>query len=92
MRTIRIVSDGVLIEVYDTIKESLEDATQYLKDLMKNDKVVTLIGENSSAILRPSSISAINIFDVIEDTPSGAENMKQPIKNQEQNTDEICDI
>ena len=97
MRTIRIVSDGVLIEIYDDVKESLEEATEYLTQVMKTDTVVTLVGKNSSVIVRPSSVSAISIFDSPEDDRSTQmlQKMDEPAENGEQKTetiDEICDI
>lgn len=97
MRTIRIVSDGVLIEIYDDVKESLEEATEYLTQVMKTDTVVTLVGKNSSVIVRPSSVSAISIFDSPEDDRSNQmlQKVDEAAENGEQKTetiDEICDI
>lgn len=97
MRTIRIVSNGVPIEIYDDVKESLEEATEYLTQVMKTDTVVTLVGKNSSVIVRPSSVSAISIFDgPEEDRPThGFKMAAEAVENGEQKTetvDEICDI
>jgi hypothetical protein len=97
MRTIRIVSDGVPIEIYDDIKQSLEEATEYITQVMKTDTVVTLVGKNSSAIVRPSSVSAISIFDSpVEEHPTRMlQKMDEAGENGEQKTetvDEICDL
>jgi hypothetical protein len=97
MRTIRIVSDGVPIEIYDDVKESLEEATEYLTQVMKTDTVVTLVGKNSSVIVRPSSVSAISIFDTSDDSPPSRtiQKMDESVENAEQKTetvDEICDL
>jgi hypothetical protein len=93
MRTIRIVSDGVPIEIYDDVKESLEEATEYLTQVMKTDTVVTLVGKNSSVIVRPSSVSAISIFDTL--VSDDGQKMDESVENAEQKTetvDEICDL
>ena len=88
MRIIRIISDGMPIEVYDEPDTSLEEATQYVTNLLKGDKIVELIGKHSSAIIRPSSVSAINIIDEpIEDQK--AQLQKEPNKKQEQNNENV---
>lgn len=63
MRIIRIIADGVPIEVVDKIDEDIETATKKLVALIDGEKIISLIGKNSSAIIRPSSISGINIID-----------------------------
>lgn len=90
MRIIRIVTDGIPIEVIDDMKIPLEDATKELTDMLKNETVMMLIGKDSSAIIRPSSVSGINIIDRPDQT-SGVE-MQKFEENEEQNNDIICDI
>jgi len=85
MRIITIISDGVPITVHDDTKKSLEEATNLVKDLMENEKIMTVIGENSSAVVRPSSISAINIVD----TPDIEKACGEPERNQEQKTEHV---
>jgi len=87
MRIIKIISNGNLVEVMDDIDTSLDEVTNYLKDIMESDKIVTLIGKNSSAIIRPSSVTAINIFDQVEEDEM--RNQAQPMKNVEQNNEHI---
>ena len=65
MRTIRIVADGIPVDVYDDADKPLDETTQELTQMMKNDTVMILVGKNSSAIVRPSSVSAINIIDTV---------------------------
>lgn len=90
MRMIRIISDGVPVDVYDDMDKSLEEATKYVQDIMKNDKVVTLIGKNSSAVVRPSSVSAINIIDTPERPKKELQQMEaKPSKNEEQKNEHI---
>jgi uncharacterized phosphosugar-binding protein len=48
MRIIRIVAEGVLNEIFDTQEKSLEEATKDITKMMKSDKVVTILGLNSS--------------------------------------------
>ena len=93
MRTIRIVSDGIPIEVYDDADKPLDEATKELTTMMKNETVMLLIGKNSSAIVRPSSVSAINIIDTPtqEGLPREAQLMGEIEKNEEQNIDMIVD-
>lgn len=86
MRIIKIISDGVPIEVDDDDDKSLEDATKYLRGMMENDKVVTLIGKSSAAIVRPSSISGIGIHDTIDKT---SEKPNKVIKNKEQKNEHV---
>lgn len=95
MRIIRIVSEGVVSEIYDTDEESLEKATERITKMMKSDKVVTILGKNSSIVVRPSKVSAVTILDddgmKFRTTADGTE----PIQNQEQKIetiDEITDI
>lgn len=92
MRIIRIISDGVPIDVHDDIDRSLEEATKYVTDLMMSDKIVTLIGINSSATVRPSSISGINIIDTPGDRPKQElQRMvaEQPSENEEQKNEHV---
>lgn len=91
MRTIRIVSDGIPVEVHDDIDKPLDEATKELTTMMKNETVMLLIGKNSSAIVRPSSVSAINIIDTPDQGPQGVEKMKEVEENEEQNIDMIVD-
>jgi hypothetical protein len=88
MRIIRIISDGNPIDVYDDIDTSIEEATKYVTDLMMSDKIVTLIGINSSVTVRPSSVSGINIIDTPEDRPR-QELVKQSSKNKEQKNEHV---
>jgi len=89
VRIIKIISDGHSIEVTDDIDRSLEEASTYALVLMQSDKVVTLIGKYSSAIVRPSSISAINIIDVPEEKNTDHQKMIEPKKKPEQNNEHI---
>ncbi len=91
MRTIRIVSDGIPVEVYDDIDKSLEEATKELTTMMKNETVMLLLGKNSSAIVRPSSVSAINIIDTPDQGPQELQKIEEIEKNEEQNIDMIVD-
>ncbi len=96
MRIFRIISDGVPVEVHDDIEGSIEDATKKLTTMMKNETVMILVGKNSSAIVRPSSISAINIIDRPTQESVGVKEMQkipeETGENEEQNIDMICDI
>jgi hypothetical protein len=104
MRIITIqINNGALMQIDDNIDETLEDATKKLTEMLKNDKIMMLIGKNSSAIVRPSSISGINIVDHQIPDPSLEQDGKQQIKtesddptkiiqNEEQNIDRICDV
>jgi hypothetical protein len=91
MRIIRIISDGVPIDVYDDIDRPIEEATKYVTDLMMSDKIVTLIGINSSASIRPSSISGINIIDTPGYRPKQElqQMVKQSSKNKEQKNEHV---
>lgn len=90
MRIIKIISDGVLIEVDDDDDKSLEDATKYLRGMMENDKVVTLIGKSSAAIVRPSSISGISICDILDAIPDKSEKTNtRVVKNKEQKNEHV---
>ena len=84
MRIIRIVAEGVLNEIYDETNESLEDATKNITKMMKSDKVVTILGKNSSIVIRPSTVY----------TTTGREEMvaKQPIEKPEQKDDIVDEI
>jgi len=99
MRKIRIVSEGVVSEIYDTDDEPLEEVTKNLTKMMDSDKVVTIIGKNSSIVVRPSKVSAASVFDdnhrKFETTSDGIKILDEPIENQEQKVetvDEITDI
>lgn len=92
MRTIRIVADGNPIDVYDDADKPLDETTKELTQMMKNETVMILVGKNSSAIVRPSTISAINIIDTpVEEIPQEVQRMKETGENGEQNIDMIVD-
>lgn len=95
MRIIRIVSEGVVSEIYDTDEESLEKATERITRMMKSDKVVTILGKNSSIVVRPSKVSAVTILDddgmkfrTMADGIDSIQNQEQKIET----VDEITDI
>jgi len=96
MRIIRIVSEGVVSEIYDTDEESLEKATKRITKMMESDKIVTLLGKNSSIVVRPSRVSAVSIFDNNEHKFKTTSDDIESIQNQEQKVetavDEITDI
>jgi len=95
MRIIRIIADGVPIEVVDDIDQDIEEATKQLLSLVKGEEIISLIGKNSSAIVRPSSISGINIIDRVEPSQEAMQfqqKVKEYQENEEQNTDMICDV
>lgn len=94
MRVIRIISDGVSMDVYDDEhKKSLEEVSKELRKMMTSDTVITLIGTNSSILVRPSSISGINVFDSIEIATLMKKQIQQPELHEkvEQNIDMIVD-
>jgi ribosomal protein L14E/L6E/L27E len=94
MRIIRIVADGVPVDVYDEADTDIEEATKKLFEMVKGDKIISVIGKNSSAIVRPSSVSAINIIDdpnQQRDTKR-FQQMKETDEKEEQNIDMICDV
>lgn len=94
MRVIRIISDGVSMDVYDDDhKKSLEEVSKELRKMMTSDTVITLIGTNSSILVRPSSISGINVFDSIEIATLMKKQIQQPELHEkvEQNIDMIVD-
>lgn len=92
MRTIRIVADGIPVDVYDDADKPLDETTQELTQMMKNDTVMILVGKNSSAIVRPSSVSAINIIDTpTQESTSEIQQMEETGENEEQNIDMIVD-
>jgi len=95
MRIIRVVSEGVVSEIYDTDEESLEKATERITKMMKSDKVVTILGENSSIVVRPSKVSAVTILDRDDKKFETTSDDTESIQNQEQKietVDEITDI
>jgi hypothetical protein len=90
VRIIKIISDGNPIEVIDDdMEKSLDEVSEYVLNLMKSDKIVTLIGKDSSAIVRPSSISAINIIDIPDEKKTDHQKMIKPIEKPEQNNEHI---
>jgi hypothetical protein len=96
MRIIRIVSEGVVSEIYDDDGETIEAATKRITKMMESDKVVTILGKNSSIVVRPSTVSAVSIFDNNEHKFRTTSDGIESIQNQEQKVetavDEITDI
>lgn len=95
MRIIRIVAEGVLSEIYDTEEKSLEEATKDITLMMKSDKVVTILGLNSSIVVRPSTVSAVTIIDdnKFTTTSDGIEfDQKESKENPEQKTEAVDEI
>jgi len=78
MRIIKIVSNGIPIEIVDEEDSSLDEAMESVKLMMDSSKLVTIIGKNSAALVRPSSISAISVIDIPE-----------PMKNKEQKNESV---
>ena len=93
MRTIRIVADGVPIEIFDDTNKPLEEVTLEIANVLKNNKVATIIGKNSSIVVRPSSVSAINILDENEKPISRVSQIikkqSEPQKNREQKSEPV---
>ena len=94
VRIVRIVSDGVPLELMDDPKEeTLEETAKKLTKMMEANKVVTLVGEYSAVIIRPSSVSGIDIKDIETDEERAVNMVTKPqdesIKNQEQNTEDV---
>lgn len=97
MRIIKLICDGQPIEIFDDDGDSLEEKTMKLTEMMKSSKVTSIIGKNSAAVVRPSSISAINIIvdrSATENYDNETEDFRESetLKNIEQNIDRICDI
>ena len=97
MRKIRIVAEGVLNEIFDTQEKSLEETTKDITKMMKSDKVVTILGLNSSIVIRPSTVSAVTIVDdgdTIFTTSSDSTEFepKESKENTEQKSEEVDEI
>jgi len=96
MRIIRIICDGQPIDVYDSKNQNVDEASKELVKMMDSDKIMRLVGKNSAAIVRPSSISGINIIDSDSHEPPAYEmqqiSVSDSVKNVEQNTDMITDM
>lgn len=94
MRIIQIVSDGVPLILRDDPKdESREEAAKKLYKMMESNKVVTLIGKYSVVVVRPSSVTGIEIRDVEIDEERVDAMMAKPqeeiLKNREQNSEGV---
>jgi hypothetical protein len=92
MRIIRIVADGVPIDVYDEADTDIEEATKNLFKMVEGDKIISVIGKNSSAIVRPSSVSAINIIDESPQDTKRFQKMEETDEKEEQNVDMIVGV
>jgi hypothetical protein len=92
MRIIRIVADGVPVDVYDEADTDIEEATKKLFKMVKGDKIISVIGKNSSAIVRPSSVSAINIIDEQRQDTKQFQKMEETTEKEEQNIDMIVGV
>lgn len=94
MRIVRIVSNGVPLELMDDPKEeTLEETAKQLTKMMEANKVITLVGEYSAVIIRPSSVSGIDIKDIETDEERVVATMAEPqdesIRNREQKTEDV---
>ena len=97
MRIIKLICDGQPIEIFDDDGDSLEEKTMKLTEMMKSSKVTSIIGKKAAAVVRPGSISAINIIvdrSATENYDNETEDFRESetLKNIEQNIDRICDI
>jgi hypothetical protein len=92
MRIIRIITDGVPLDVYDDTDKPLEEVASEVATILKNNVVATILGKNSAAVVRPSKVSGFNILDE-EGKPILPERkikkQPEPVKKREQNTESV---